>query len=145
GANQAIYVDTPGIHDHVRREINRRMVRAATAVLSDVDLVVMIVERDLWTAEDAMVLGYLQRLQVPRFAVLNKIYLLPRKDALLTAIARLAETGCFDEVFPVSALRGIGLDDLRRTVFARLPVQAHLFPEVQLTDQIERFLVSEII
>ena len=44
-----------------------------------------------------------------------------------------------------SALKGTGLDTLREEVFARLPEQAHLFPPDQVTDQTERFIVSEII
>ena len=145
GDCQAIYVDTPGIHDHAHREMNRQMVRAATAVLADVDLAIMVVERDLWTEGDERVLSYLIAHEVPSFVVLNKIDLMQRKDALLPAIAALSERKRFEEVVPVSALRGAGLDDLRRAVCARLPVQPHLFPADQVTDQSERFLVSEII
>lgn len=145
GLNQAVYVDTPGIHDHARREMNRQMVRAATAVLADVDLVLMVIERDTWTEGDALVLEHLKARPVPCFAVLNKADLLRRKDALLPAMARLAEHERFAEIFPVSALKGDGLEALRMAVFARLPEQAHLFPPDQITDQSERFLVSEII
>ncbi len=145
GDHQAIYVDTPGIHDDARREINRQMVRAATAVLADVDLVLMVVDRDVWTEGDERVLKLLQHHPVPAFAVLNKADLVRRKQALLPAMAALHERGRFDEIFPVSALKGSGLEALRRAVFARLPEQAHLFPADQVTDQSERFLVSEII
>ncbi len=144
GEYQAIYVDTPGIHDHAHRELNRQMVKAATAVLADVDLVLMVVDRDLWTPTDELVLEHLERHEVPRFAVLNKVDLLKRKEALLPAMAALQERR-FEEIFPVSALRGEGLDELRSAVFRRLPEQPHLFPPDQVTDQSERFLVSEII
>lgn len=145
GPMQAIYVDTPGIHDHARREMNRQMVRAATSVLADVDLVLMVLERDLWTEADQRVLEHLLAHDVPRFAVINKADLLPRPEALLPVMAELGERAAFDEIVPVSALRGRGLDTLRQAVFARLPEQPHLFPPDQVTDQSERFLVSEII
>ena len=145
GDDQAIYVDTPGIHDHARREMNRQMVRAATAVLADVDLVLMVLDRDAWTPADELVLEHLRAHDVPCFAVINKVDLMPRKDALLPLIAELDARGVFEEIFPVSALRGTGLEDLRRAVFARLPEQAHLFPPDQVTDSSERFLVSEIV
>lgn len=145
GDCQAIFVDTPGIHEHARREMNRQMVRAATAVLGDVDLAIMVVDRDLWTEADERVLGHLEAHGVPSFVVLNKIDLMPRKDALLPAIAALAARQRFEQVVPVSALKGEGLEDLRRAVCARLPEQPHLFPPDQVTDQSERFLVSEII
>lgn len=144
GPHQAVYVDTPGIHDHAHREMNRQMVRAAMAVLADVDLVVMVVERDQWTEQDARVLEHVDAHRVPRFVVMNKVDLMQRKDALLPAIAQMQQCG-FEEIFPVSALKGDGLDELRRAVFNRLPEQPHLFPADQVTDQTERFLVSEII
>jgi len=145
GPCQAIYVDTPGIHHHAHREINRYMVRAATSVLPDVDLVVMIVDRDQWTDEDELVLEHLSRLAVPRLAVINKIDLLRDKQALLPAISKLDAPGVFDEIFPVSALKNEGLSQLRAAIFARLPERPRLFPEDQLTDQTERALVGEII
>jgi GTPase len=145
GDCQAISVDPPGIHDHAMREMNRQMVRAATAVLADVDLAIMVVDRDLWTEEDERVLAHIAAHAVPSFVVLNKVDLMARKEALLPAIAALAARERFEQVVPVSALKGEGLDDLRRAVCSRLPVQPHLFPPDQVTDQSERFLVSEII
>lgn len=144
GPHQAVYVDTPGIHDHARREMNRQMVRAATAVLADVDLAIMVVERDTWRDDDQRVLDRLEAHRLPRFVVMNKVDMMRRKDALLPAMAAMAERG-FDEIFPVSALKGEGLQELRQAVFRRLPEQPHLFPADQVTDQSERFLVSEII
>ena len=145
GPCQAIYVDTPGIHHHAHREINRYMVRAATSVLPDVDLIVMIVDRDQWTDEDELVLEHLSKLAVPRLAVINKIDLLRDKQALLPAISKLDAHGVFEEIFPVSALQNEGLSQLRAAIFARLPERPQLFPEDQLTDQTERALVGEII
>jgi GTP-binding protein Era len=144
-AHQAIYVDTPGIHDHARRQLNRQMVRAATAVLSDVDLIVMIVERDVWADADELVLSHLRRIDTPCFAVINKIDQLKRKDVLLPVIDRLHRLQRFAEIFPVSALKDTGLAELRAAIFARLPLRPHLFPPDQVTDQTERFLAAEII
>lgn len=145
GAYQAIYVDTPGIHEHARRQLNRQMVRAATAVLGDVDLVLMITERDAWTEEDELVLGHLRKVGTPCLAVINKIDQLRRKDVLLPVIERLAGYARFDEIFPVSALKDEGLDRLRAAIFRRLPERPHVFPPDQVTDQTERFLAAEII
>jgi len=145
GPYQAIYVDTPGIHHHAHREINRYMVRAATSVLPDVDLVVMIVDRDQWSDEDELVLEHLSKLAVPRLAVINKIDLLRDKQALLPAMSKLDGPGIFEEIFPVSALKNEGLDQLRAAIFKRLPERPQLFPPDQLTDQTERALVGEIV
>jgi GTP-binding protein Era len=145
GENQAIYVDTPGIHDHADREINRRMVRSATSVLGDMDLVIMVLDRDQWTAADELVLRHVRRSGTPTLAVINKVDQIRRKELLLPVIDRLNRLGCFEAIIPVSALKGQGLETLRSEVFRRLPVQPHLFPPDQITDQTEKFLVSEII
>jgi GTP-binding protein Era len=143
--NQAIYVDTPGIHDPADREMNRYMVRSATSVFSDVDLVVMVVEKEQWTEADELVVGHIRRSGVKAIAVINKVDQVRQKEQLLPVIDRLARLELFDAIIPVSALKGTGLDDLRQEVFDRLPVQPHLFPPDQVTDQTERFIVSEII
>jgi len=145
GPYQAVYVDTPGIHSNDERAINRYMVRAATSVLHDVDVLAMVVDRGKWEPADELVVEHVAAFSGPRFAVINKIDLLPDKLQLLPIIERLSRLDCFDEIFPVSALRGEGLDVLRDTVHRGLPAQPHLFPSDQLTDQSERFLVSEII
>ena len=144
-AFQAIYLDTPGIHDDVKRAINRYMVKKATSILVDVDLVVMVLDRDKWTEHDDLVLQHIERAGKPTFAIINKIDLMQDKAGLLPVIDRLAKMQLFDEVIPVSALKQEGLDVFRQQVFAMLPAHAHLFPPNQLTDQSERFLVGEII
>jgi GTP-binding protein Era len=145
GDAQAIYVDTPGIHDQLNRQLNRLMVRSATSVLNDVDLIVMLVEHDKWTEEDALVLRHVQRSARPVIAALNKTDLLARREALLPAIERLAGFDAFQDFVPISALKGQGLDALRSVVARFLPEQPHLFPPDQVTDQSTRFLVSEIV
>ncbi len=145
GHQQAVYVDTPGIHDHADREMNRIMVRSATAVLNDVDLIVMVLEKDQWTEEDELVLGHIRRSGSRALAVINKVDVLKPKELLLPVIERLDGYGLFDAIIPVSALKGTGLDMLREEVFARLPEHPHMFPADQVTDQSERFIVAEII
>jgi len=145
GPYQAIYVDTPGIHDHTDREMNRYMVRSATSVLGDVDVIAMLVDRDQFTEADDVVLQHVRASSARKFAVINKIDLLKQKNALLPAIAHLQSLDCFDQVLPVSALRDTGLDALRKEVSSALPPHPHMFPADQITDQSERFLVSEIV
>jgi GTPase len=145
GDHQTVWVDTPGIHAPGGRRLNRRMVRAATAALADVDVIVMVADRDEWTDADDVVLEHLRRASVPCIAVINKIDLLKRRDALLPAIARLDRLQRFEEIVPVSALRNKGLDVLKASIRERLPERPHLFPADQVTDQTERFLAGEIV
>lgn len=145
GTHQVVFVDTPGIHEARDRAMNRYLVRTATSVLSDVDCVVMVVERLKWTPEDELVLSFIRATSVPRLCVINKIDQLEDKSALLPHIELLIAKGGFDEVLPTSALRGNGLERLKTAVFARIPPGPHFFPPDQITDRSERFIVAEII
>jgi GTP-binding protein Era len=143
--NQVIFVDTPGIHPTNQRAMNRYMVRSATSVLSDVDIVVMVVERTRWTPEDDLVLSHVERAQAPKICVINKIDQLKGRTELLPQIEALSARQVFDEIIPIAALRNDGLDLVWQEVVRRLPEGPHLFPADQVTDRSERFIVSEII
>ncbi len=143
--NQAIYVDTPGIHQQIKRELNRYMVSNATSALSDVDLLVVLIEGGRTTSADEHVLNLVAVHKVPKFAVLSKVDLIKDKTALLPQIQALAERSLFDEIVPLSALKEDGVERFRAHVFERLPLRPHFFADDEVTDQPERFLVAEIV
>jgi len=142
---QAIYVDTPGLHLHAKKAINRYMNRAASTVLNDVDVVVFVVDAARWTEEDDNVLVQLQREKTPVILVINKIDKLNNKDLLLPLIDTWGRRMEFAAVIPISAKSGDNLDKLEQTVSAYLPESGPLFPEEQVTDRSERFLAAELI
>ena len=142
---QAIYVDTPGIHQQTERELNRYMVSNATSALSDVDLLVVLIEGGKTTSSDEHVLNLIAAHEVPKFAVLSKVDLIKDKTALLPQIQALGERSLFDEIVPLSALKEDGVERFREHVFERLPLGPHFFADDEVTDQSERFLVSEIV
>ena len=143
--NQAIYVDTPGIHQQTERELNRYMVSNATSALSDVDLLVVLIEGGKTTSADEHVLNLVAVHEVPKFAVLSKVDLIKDKTVLLPQIQALAERSLFDEIVPLSALKEDGVERFRAHVFERLPLRPHFFADDEVTDQPERFLVAEIV
>jgi GTP-binding protein Era len=145
GPVQAIYVDTPGIHDSGGRALNRHMVRTATSILTDVDVIVMVVERLRFGDGDRLVLERIRSAPGKRLCVINKIDQLDDVTALLPHIATLNDLGVFEEIIPISALRGTGLDRLKEAVRVRLPSGPHLFPPDQVTDRSERFIAGEIV
>ena len=142
---QAIYVDTPGLHLHAKKAINRYMNRAASTVLNDVDVVVFVVDAARWTEEDDNVLVQLQREKTPVILVINKIDKLNNKDLLLPLIDTWGRRMVFAAVIPISAKSGDNLDKLEQTVSTYLPESGPLFPEEQVTDRSERFLAAELI
>src|SRR5690606_1891144 len=90
GAAQLIYVDTPGLHKGVDKAINRYMNRTVGSVIRDVDVIVFLVDRLIWTDADELVLEQLKRTRVPVLLVINKADLLDDKSQLLPHIEALA-------------------------------------------------------
>ncbi|HEY5790614.1 MAG TPA: GTPase Era [Gammaproteobacteria bacterium] len=145
GDDQAVFIDTPGLHRPRQRALNRYLNRAASAALEGVDVVVMVADRLAWTDEDRLVLERVRAQPAPVLLVLNKVDLLSDKSVLLPRLQELAASGEFAEVIPLSARRGSNLEALERSVFARLPQGEPPFPADQLTDRSERFLAGEVI
>jgi len=142
---QAIYVDTPGIHQQEERAINRYMNRTAAAALHDVDVVVMVLEGTRWTAEDDKVLSLVKACGRPVIAALNKVDLVVDKPALLPYLAELQQKMAFADIVPVSALRGYQLEQLEQVIARHLPEGRHFFPDDQVTDRSLRFLAAELV
>lgn len=142
---QAIFVDTPGLHQRGEGALNRYLNRTARAVLADVDLALLLVEAGRFTREDEQALRVLADSGVPVIAVINKIDLLDHKDRLLPYLQALAARHDFLHLVPVSAKRGDQVDRLLAIVIAALPEGENIYPEDQLTDRSERFLAAELV
>jgi GTP-binding protein Era len=142
---QVIYVDTPGIHNRRGTAINKYMNRAASSVLSDVDIVLFVVQALQWTDEDEIVLSRLENIKVPVLLVVNKVDKVNEKTELLPYIEKLSAMRDFEKVIPVSALHAQNIDQLEADVFELLPENVPFFPEDQITDRNVRFLAAEII
>ncbi len=143
GATQLILVDTPGIFEP-RRRLDRAMVAAAWSGAADADRIVLLV--DAARPDEPDTRRIIERLQDSgRRAVLalNKVDLV-RRDKLLGVADELFSTGCFDDVFMISARSGDGVEDLKRRLVAAMPPGPWLFPEHQLSDAPERWLAAEI-
>lgn len=145
GPVQAIYVDTPGMHEEEPRAINRYMNRAATSALVDVDVVVFVVDQINWTTADEMVLQKLESLKCPVILALNKVDKIENRDTLLPHLSMVAKKRNFSDVIPLSALRGTNLKPLEEAVGRYLPESVHFYPDDQITDKSERFMASEMV
>jgi len=143
--SQAVYVDTPGIHLNAKKAMNRYLNRAATSSLDDVDLALFVIDVREWTQEDANVLGRLKSERIPVILVLNKIDMVKDREAILPKLQQHAERMSFQEVIPLSALKGNNLERLEQLVEEALPPSEPIFPEEYITDRSERFLAAEIV
>ncbi len=141
---QVIFIDTPGVHKP-DSPLSRRMMQEVYEALEGRDLVLLIVDvTQKFGAGDQFVLGLLKKVDSPAFLLLNKIDLIDKRK-LLAIIAEYSQRYDFKEVIPISATKKDGLKLLLEAVVNALPVGPRYFPEDQITDQPERFLVSEII
>jgi GTP-binding protein Era len=145
GNNQAVLVDTPGLHLDEKRAINRLMNRAASSSIAEVGLVIFMVEGTHWTPDDALVLKKVQQNDVPCILVINKIDKVQDKEALLPHLQFLGEQYNFNDIVPISASKGDNVSKIHDICMAHLPEGDFWFPEDYVTDRSSRFMASDII
>jgi GTP-binding protein Era len=143
--NQLIYVDTPGIHKKEPRAINRFMNRAAKSTISDVDVVVFIVEPERWTEDDELVLEHIKNTNKPVILFVNKIDQIKDKEKLLPFLEVLSAKHNFQHLIPGAALQGDQVNELKKLLISYMPEGDFVYPEDYYTDRSERFLAAEII
>lgn len=142
---QIIFVDTPGIHTSGKRAINRYMNKAASSVIHDVDVILFLVQSLKWTDEDEMVLKKLKNIDKPVVLLVNKVDKVEEKNQLLPYLEELNSKFEFENVIPISALRGDNLEQLQEHILTLLPENPPYFQGDEITDRSTRFLVAEII
>ncbi len=142
---QILFLDTPGIHRASSRALNRYLNKAASAVLTGVDLVVWLIDGKGFRGDDHGVLEKLQSVDVPVLLAINKVDRIKDKKSLLPLMAEAAEKFSFADVVPISALDGSNTETLEQAIIGHLPEGPPIYPEDQLTDKPERFFAAEII
>ena len=141
---QVIFIDTPGIHKP-RYRMNEEMVRLATRVLREVDLVTVLIDAsEGFGPGDRFVFELLKSARSRSVLVLNKVDLMS-KERLLPLIDEASRTGLFEEIVPLSALSGENCDRLQAVIADRMPPGPPHFPEDILTDLPQRQAISELI
>ena len=137
-------MDTPGVHKPFSR-LNEQMMNFVRQALADRDLAVLIVDAsEKFGKGDEFVIELLKEYTPRTILALNKIDRVNKPD-LLPLIDRYSKLHSFEEIFPISALHGEGLEELLAALIQRLPEGPQYFPPDEYTDQPERFLASEII
>jgi GTPase len=139
---QIIFMDTPGIH-MPKHELGSIMVKTAREVLSEMDIVVLVTEPDS-VEKDRYVIELLRNVDKPVFLLLNKIDRI-RKPEILALIDSYKNLFSFKEIIPVSAVTLDGIDLFLGKVLEYLPIGPRYYSEELVTDQMERFMASEII
>ena len=138
---QVVFVDTPGIH-RPKNLLGKLMVRKAQASLMETDLNIVLIDAYSGiTREDINIFDLLPGKS--NFLIINKIDKVDRRQVL--PVIEKAQKYNFKEIIPISAIKKDGTDIVFNKILEYLPEGFPLFPEDQLSDKNERFIVREII
>ena len=142
--SQIIFVDTPGIHKP-QHQLGEAMVKEAWKSLSGADLIYFIVDisKEFGTG-DEFILRQLEGKKIPVILVLNKIDLL-KKDELIEYLEAWKNSYDFAEIIPISALKDNNIDRLIEITKGHLTDTIRYYPDNQVCDYPEQFIMSEII
>lgn len=144
---QIVFIDTPGIHKP-HDLLGKTMLSRAQGVLMEADIVLFVTEKKYAFDKDDN--NILTRLPDPKkdkkcIFVINKVDKVKDKKALLPLIEKASKIYPFDEIVPICALKQKNLDGLLGTIKSYLPEGEFLYPEQQLTDKTNEFMIQELI
>jgi GTP-binding protein Era len=138
--HQVILLDTPGIIEP-RYGLQKAMMNDVRTSTSDADLLVFMADATRDNVDD-LSLKYVGKR--PAILVLNKIDKIRQED-VLPLVSAYMKAHDFEEVVPISALKGKNLDIVMESVLKRLPEGPAFYPKEMISEQPERFFVAEII
>jgi GTP-binding protein Era len=149
---QIILLDTPGAQ-RGENPLRRYMREQTLAAAGECDVALLLIDAadpgqrapDRMAEHEARAIEeILSTVRAPPLLAPNKVDRVP-KPALLPLLEAWSALGRFDELVPISALTGDGMDRLERAIASRLPEGPALYPEDMVTDRAERFLAGELV
>jgi GTP-binding protein Era len=141
---QYLFVDTPGFQQKHLNALNKGLNKTVTQVLTEVDVVLFVIEPMKLGDADRMVLKLLSE-KTPTILVVNKLDLMGDKGNLLPLIQDFDLEFPFADIVPVSAKKTLNIEELLKTIRKYLPEQSAIYSEDELTDKNERFLAAELV
>jgi len=142
---QIIFFDTPGIFEPSYK-LQQYMVSNAIKSASEADLILLMIDASSKPSDSEKdVIKKIKELDKKTVVVLNKIDKVQDKGLLLPLIAEYNSQYGFDEIVPISALKGNGVSELLEIIIQSLPKGGMYYPEDEISDMPERFFVAEII
>lgn len=141
---QIIFLDTPGIN-RAKNKLGEYMMNVAYGTLSEVDVVMWLVEPTTFIgAGERHIIEVLSKVNTPIILVINKTDTV-EEQAIFDAINEYKDVLTFDDIVPVSALKGKNSNELIKTIKKHLPYGPQFYDEDTVTDQPERQIVAELI
>ena len=145
---QIIFLDTPGILDP-NYLLQERMLDYVLLSARDADLLIVMIDissdpNGTKTLENEYIWKILQSPKQKKILLINKIDL-ANQVIVSGLIERIKEKSIFDDIWALSAISLSEPENLLLKIKEYLPLHPKYFPDDQLTDEPERFFVSEII
>ncbi|AYM03203.1 GTPase Era [Levilactobacillus yiduensis] len=141
---QIVFIDTPGVHKP-KSKLGDYMVQSAMSALNEVDAVLFMVNAaEKRGAGDNFIIDRLKGIKAPVYLLINKIDQV-KPDDLLPVMEQYQTALPWKAVYPISALEGNNVDELLTGLVDQMPNGPQYYPEDQVTDHPERFVVSELI
>ena len=141
---QIVFLDTPGIHK-AKNKLGEYMVQVAERTLKEVDVILWLVEPGTFIgAGERHIAEQLGGLHLPVILIINKVDTV-EKEEILKSIDTYRKLYDFDEIIPISALRGMNTQDIIDCIFKYLPYGPQYYDEDTVTDQPMRQIAAEII
>jgi GTP-binding protein Era len=144
GAVQYVFVDTPGFQTRHGNALNRSLNKTVVGAVSDVDLILMVVEAGQFNLADAQVLSLLPA-SVPAVLLANKLDQVHRRSELAPWLRDMQQRHDFAEFVPMSARNAKDIERLLGICQKYLPEQPWMYGADELTDRSDRFMAAEIV
>lgn len=142
---QIVFLDTPGFFTNPRTKLDHKLTGQARQGFIQVDLILfMVVPYDARSHENEIIIEEIRQSRLPAILLINKIDLV-QKEILLPLIDHFAQLEAFQEIFPISALKGENIEELDRGIVTYLPEGEQLYDQEMISTVNLRFIASEII
>jgi len=142
--SQIIFIDTPGIHK-AKNKLGTYLNRKAYTMADDVEIILFLVDaKGGFGKGDHFILDKLKELNKPIFLLLNKVDSVDKED-LLELINTYKELHDFEEIIPISALKGDNVDDLLKTLKKHLKNDVKYYEDDVITNVSRNFIIAEMV
>ncbi|WP_343189245.1 GTPase Era [Buchnera aphidicola (Chaitoregma tattakana)] len=137
---QSIFIDTPGIF---KFKLNKKFHVCKKKFY--VDLIILVIDRNIWKQEDENILISLNNTKVPIILLINKIDKIKDKSVLLPFLKYIHKKYKFFKLIPSSSNKKNNIKKIRAIVEKKLPHRKHIFKKNFVTYNTKQFIVSEIV
>ena len=152
---QIIFIDTPGMLS-VKTKLEKYMLDEIKNAFVDIDAILLIEDINFkintnigdgffTSKEHNDLLNLIKSINCKKILLLNKIDTLNNKDEILNKINEFKSIQDFDEIIPISAKNGDGIEDLVTTLFSHLKDGPIFYPEDDITDLPIKKIVADFI